>query len=174
MMSDEPKGSITAADPVAREALWKRLADERVAMLNTQDGDGTAIARPVMPVRIEPKGRVWLFTAIDGDIAGDIRRDPRVQTLFVNHEKELYASLTGVAEMLHDPRKARELWSASAGVWYPNGPDDANLGLVRIDVHRGDYWDMKDAKLVRFFKLAAAAIAGVRPGDVATHRRFTP
>jgi hypothetical protein len=59
-------------------------------------------------------------------------------------------------------------------VFYPNGPDDANLGLVRIDVHRGDYWDMKDAKLVRFFKLAAAAIAGVRPDDVATHRRFTP
>jgi general stress protein 26 len=143
-------------------------------MLSTQDVDATPIARPVMPVSIEPEGRVWLFTGIDGDIAGDIRRDPRVQMLFVNQEKDVYASLIGAAEVLHDPRKAREIWSASAGVFYPNGPDDANLGLVRIDVHRGDYWDMKDAKLVRFFKLAAAAIAGVRPDDVATHRRFTP
>lgn len=166
--------SVAATDADERRELWKRLADERVAMLSTQDADGTPIARPVMPVRIEPEGRVWLFTAADGDIAGDIRRDPRVQVLFVNHESELYASLAGVAEVLHDPKKAREIWSASAGVFYPNGPDDANLGLVRIDVHRGDYWDMKDGKLVRFFKLVVAAIAGVRPDDVATHRRFTP
>ncbi|HLX30234.1 MAG TPA: pyridoxamine 5'-phosphate oxidase family protein [Casimicrobiaceae bacterium] len=166
--------SVGSTDAAERRELWKRLADERVAMLSTQDADGTPIARPVMPVRIELEGRVWLFTEIDGDIAGDIRRDPRVQALFVNQQNELYASLTGVAEVLHDPDKAREIWSASAGVWYPNGPDDANLGLVRIDVHRGDYWDMKDGKLVRFFKLAAAAIAGVRPDDIAAHRRFAP
>ncbi|HJU24514.1 MAG TPA: pyridoxamine 5'-phosphate oxidase family protein [Casimicrobiaceae bacterium] len=171
MSGDE--GSVASADADDRRELWKRLADERVAMLSTQGVDATPIARPVMPVSIEPEGRVWLFTEIDGDIAGDIRRDSRVQMLFVNQEKELYASLTGVADVLHDPRKAREIWSASAGVFYPNGPDDANLGMVRIDVHRGDYWDMKDAKLVRFFKLAAAAIAGVRPDDIATHRRFT-
>ena len=40
--------------------------------------------------------------------------------------------------------------------------------------HRGDYWDMKDGKLVRFFKLATAALTGTRADDVATHRRFTP
>lgn len=171
MSGDE--ASVAATDADERRELWKRLVDERVAMLSTLDVDATPIARPVMPVRIEPQGRVWLFTQVDGDIAGDIRRDPRVQVLFVNQQKEVYASLAGVGEVLHDPKKAREIWSASAGVFYPNGPDDANLGLVRIDVHRGDYWDMKDGKLVRFFKLAAAAIAGVRPDDVATHRRFT-
>lgn len=173
-MADEAAPGVAPADAAGQHALWKRLAGEPVAMLGTRDADGTLIARPVMPVTIEPEGRIWLFTAVDGDIADDIRRDAHVHMSFVNQAEELYASLNGMAEVFRDPRKAREIWSPAAGVWYPNGPDDADLGLVRIDVHRGDYWDMKDGRLVRFFKLATAAVAGMRPDDVATHRRFTP
>ena len=87
--------AIASADAGERRELWKRLADERVAMLGTRDLEGTRIARPVMPVSIEPDGRVWLFTEADGDIAGD-------------------------------------------------------LGLVRIDVRRGDYWDASLADLHSF------------------------
>ena len=156
-----------------QHALWKRLADERVAMLTTQDADGLPLGRPVMPVKVEPQGRVWLFTAADGGIARDLRRDARVHVVFVNPGDELFVSLNGEAQVLRDPAKAHELWSPVAGAWYPGGPGDPNLALVRIDVHRGDYWDMKDRDLVRFFKLAAAAAAGVRADDIATHRRFT-
>jgi len=46
-------------------------------------------------------------------------------------------------------------------------------GLLTIDIHRGDYLDMKDARLVRFFKVAEPATTGALPDDVATHRRFT-
>lgn len=171
-MGDHASPPIAPADAAERLALWKRLADERVAMLGTRDGDGLPIARPVMPVRVESQGRVWLFTAIDGDIAHDIRRDARVHLVFVNPAQELYVSLNGTGAVFRDAAEARELWSPAAGVWYPGGADDENLGLARIDVHRGDYWQMKHGRLVRFFELATAAVAGVRPDDIATHRRF--
>jgi general stress protein 26 len=172
-MSSAGAGSIEPADSGAQRALWKRIAGEKFAMLGAHGADGTINARPVQPVKIEPEGRVWLFTATDGDIADDIRRDARVQLGFVNPAEELFVSLNGEAHVLHDPRKAREIWSALAGAWYPRGPDDPNLALVRIDVHRGDYWDMKNGRLVRFFKLLGAALTGTRAGDIATHRRFT-
>jgi len=154
-----------------RSALWERLAGETVAMLVTRDASGVPIARPVQPVRIED-GRLWIFTALDGDIAREVQRAADVHVVFANQQRELFVSLNGAARLMLDPRKARELWSPLAGAWYPAGPDDTNLALLRIDVHRGDYWDMKDAKLVRFFKLAAAAMTGATPDDVATHRRF--
>ena len=171
-MPDQQQSAIEVPDPDARRALWKHLADEKVAMLGVRDADGDLIARPVMPVKIEPEGRVWLFTAADGDIARDLRRDASVQLTFMNPHEDLFVSLNGEARVMQDAPKAREMWSTMAGVWYPQGPDDPNLALVRVDVRRGDYWDMKDRKLVRFVKLAAAAIAGTRPDDVATHRRF--
>ena len=172
-MADERQAPVAPAGTEAQRALWERLAREKVAMLGTRDADGTISGRPVEPVRVEAEGRIWIFTAAAGDIARDVARDARVHVAFVNPGEELYASLNGEARVLRDPDKARELWSTRAGVWFPGGPDDRNLGLLRIDVHRGDYWDMKDAHLVRFFKLAAAAATGTRPDDVATHRRFT-
>jgi len=172
-MSDEAQAPVAPAGMDEQRALWHRLAHEKVAMLGTRDADGSISGRPVEPVRVEAESRVWLFTAADGDIARDVARDARVHVAFVNPPHELYVSLNGEARVLRDPRKARELWSAAAGVWFPAGPDDPNLGLLRIEVHRGDYWDMKDARLVRFFKLAAAVATSTRPEDVATHRRFT-
>ena len=164
-------GGIEPAAAEERSALWKRLAAEPVAMLVTHDVSGMPIARPVQPVRVED-GRLWIFTAVDGDIARDIERGADVHVVYANQQRELFVSLNGSARLVLDPQKARELWSPLAGAWYPAGPDDTNLALVRIDVDRGDYWDMKDARLVRFFKLAAAAVTGVPPDDVATHRRF--
>lgn len=172
-MADQRQAPVEPAGTDDQRALWERLAREKVAMLDTRDADGSISGRPVQPVRVEPEGRIWIFTAADGDIAHDVARDARVHVAFVNSGEDLYASLNGEARVLRDPQKARELWSSSAGVWFPDGPDDRNLGLLRIDIHRGDYWDMKNARLVRFFKLAAAAATGTRPDDVATHRRFT-
>lgn len=172
-MHDTVTDRIQAADDDEQHALWQRLARERVAMLSTRDADGTLTTRPVMPVKVDADGHVWLYTALGGGIAGDVRRDTRVHLVFMNQSDELYVALSGEARVVHDPQRARDLWSPSAGVWYPGGPDDSNLGLVDIHVHRGDYWDMKNAGLVRFFKLATASALGLRPDDVATHRRFT-
>jgi general stress protein 26 len=162
---------IEPAAAEERSALWERLAGETVAMLVTHDASRMPIARPVQPVRVED-GRVWMFTAVDGDIARDIERGADVHLVYANQQRELFVSLNGSARLVLDPQKARELWSPLAGAWYPAGPNDTDLALVRIDVHRGDYWDMKDAKLVRFFTLASAAVPRVQPDGVATHRRF--
>jgi general stress protein 26 len=162
---------VERATPDDQSVLWDKLAEERTAMLVTHDAGGIPIARPVQPVRIEAEARLWIFTARNGDIAADIQRSANVHVIFVSQERELYVSLNGEARLLVDPATAREIWSPLAGAWYPAGPDDPNLALLRVDVHRGDYWDMKDAKLVRFFKLTAAAVTGTRAGDIATHRR---
>jgi general stress protein 26 len=168
---DVAGSGIEPAAADERGALWKRLAGENVAMLVTHDASGMPIARPVQPVRVED-GRLWIFTAADGDIARDVGGGTEVHVVYANQQRELFVSLNASARLVRDAQKARELWSPLAGAWYPAGSDDANLALVRIDVHRGDYWDMKDARLVRFFKLASAAVTGVQPDDVATHRRF--
>ena len=165
------KAGIEAASDDQQRAFWARLSGESAAMLATHGDDGMPVARPVQPVRIEP-GRLWIFTAVDGDIADDIRRSADVHVIFANHARELYASLNGSARLMLDASEARALWSPLAGAWYPGGPDDPNLALLRIDVHRADYWDMKDGKLVRTIKLAAATMTSTQADDIATHRRF--
>ena len=170
-MAEESTTGIQRADAGAEREFWQRLADIKVAMLTTHDVDGTLTARPVQPVKVE-SGHVWLFTAMDGGISGDVRRDPEVHLSFINDDQDLFVSLSGEASVLHDPVRARDLWSPTAGAWFTGGPEDPNLALVRIDVHRGDYWDVKDSRLVRFFKMAKAIAENERPPETGVHRRF--
>ncbi len=107
-------GGIEPAAAEERSALWKRLAAEPVAMLVTHDVSGMPIARPVQPVRVED-GRLWIFTAVDGDIARDIERGADVHVVYANQQRELFVSLNGSARLVLDPQKARELWSPLAG-----------------------------------------------------------
>jgi general stress protein 26 len=81
--------------------------------------------------------------------------------------------LRGEAEVERNPAKAKELWSTMAGAWFPGGPDDPNLGVMHIDVHHGDYWDVKASKLVQFYEMAKASLTKRSPENLGDHRRFT-
>ena len=90
----------------------------------------------------------------------------------MNEDEDLFVSLRGKATVLRDPQRARELWSTMAGAWFPGGPDDPNLGILRVDVDRGDYWDVKSSKLVQFFEMAKVALLKKTPENLGDHKRF--
>jgi Pyridoxamine 5'-phosphate oxidase like len=53
------------------------------------------------------------------------------------------------------------------------GPEDPNLGLLRVDVENGEYWDPVASKLVQFFAMAKAAVTRTPPQNIGEHRRFS-
>jgi len=170
---NDPATNIEPATRRDQESLWKRLADLRYAMLTTHDTDGSLGARPVTALRIESDGRLWFFVPATGGIADEVKHDAEVNLSFMDTDDDLFVSLRGRATVVHDPEKARDLWSTMAGAWFPGGPDDPNLGVLRVDVARGDYWDVKASKLVQFFEMATAALLRKTPEHLGDHRRFT-
>jgi len=60
-----------------------------------------------------------------------------------------------------------------AAGWFPGGPEDPNLGLLRVDVENGEYWDPVASKLVQFFAMAKAAVTRRPPQNIGEHRRFS-
>ena len=155
-----------------KQELWERLAKLRYTMMTTHDADGTMQARPVTTLKIEPEGRMWFFVALSGGIAEDIERDPTVHLSFMDTDDDLFVSLLGHASLKRDPNRARELWSTMAGSWFPGGPDDPNLGVLSVDVHRGDYWDVKASKAVQFYEMTKAALLKKTPENLGEHKRF--
>jgi len=169
--------SATSPAPVTataddRQHLWKSIDDLKVAMLTTHDRDETLSGRPVTAQRVEPDGTLWFFVAADGGIATDVSRNARVHLCYMDVGDDLYVWLRGHAAIVDDLVKVKELWSPLAGAWFPGGPEDPNLALLRIKVERGDYWDVDSSKLVQFFSMAKAAITKTPPGDAGTHKKF--
>ena len=57
--------------------------------------------------------------------------------------------------------------------YFPAGKDDPDLVLVRIDVYKAEYWDVKESQPVQLFKMAKAIAKGERAHDLGEHATIT-
>ncbi len=82
-------------------------------------------------------------------------------------------SLSGDARLDDDRARIEAMWNPMAKVYFPKGVDDPDLTLLRVDVHKAEYWDVQESKPVQLFKMAKAAMKGERPHDLGEHRTVT-
>jgi general stress protein 26 len=113
---------------------------------------------------IEDDGTTWFVTGAATPKTDEIA--PRAAVNVAFQSSASFASLTGDAEIVKDDAKARDLWREPWRVWFPDGPEESDLVLLRIRPHVGEYWDQRGAKGLRYVWEAAKAYAkGERLGD---------
>src|SRR5512134_3723770 len=137
----------TPPDPEQREALWERIEDLQIGMLTTVAADGSLRSRPMTVQEIRPDETLWFFTAADSTLTDGVSRDGHVNASFADVEDSFYVSVTGVAFLIDDREKIEALWTPFAAAWFPEGPTDPKLCLLRIDPQRIDYWTSSAGKL---------------------------
>lgn len=120
---------------------------------------------PMSTQKVEDDGAIWFFSTKDSDRNKYVQQDPRVQLLYSDTGSQDYLSLYGRAEVLYDKAKAEELWNAHVKVWFPDGPTDPNLSLIRFRPSEGFYWDTKHGKMVAFAKMVASMVTGKTMDD---------
>lgn len=112
-----------------------------VAMLVTRSGDGTLRARPMATLEAEFDGTLWFFSADHSNKVSELAQSPEVGLVYGDPSGQRYASLSGRAEVVRDPDKARALWSPLYREWFPQGLEDPELVLLKVEVSRAEYWD---------------------------------
>ncbi len=122
-------------------------------------------ATPMSTQQVEEDGTIWFFSTKDSDRNRHLAKDPRAQVLFGDSGSQDYLSLYGNAVVLDDPAKAEELWTPFVKVWFPEGPTDPTLTLIRFRPKEGFYWDTKHGKMVAFAKMAFSALTGNQADD---------
>jgi general stress protein 26 len=144
----------------------KKLADLirgiRVAMLTTLDGTDMR-SRPMATLDTTFDGDLWFFTWKSAPKVDEIRTDQRVNVTFADPGGDRYVSMSGHALIVRDPAKNRDLWSPALSAWFPGGPDDRDLVLLRIPVDSAEYWDSQSGTMVRLFEYARAIFTGKPP-----------
>ncbi len=98
-------------------------------------------ARPMSNNRhVEFDGDAWFFSEIDSRTVSEIKLDPRVLLSYVDSEQFRFIALSGVAEVVIDPAKKRELWVKGLERWFTNGPDDDAIVLLKVQAKEIAYW----------------------------------
>lgn len=147
--------------------LGKMIKGISIAMMTTGLQGGELRSRPMVTQQIDFDGELWFFTDADSAKIYEIGRDNHVNVSYADPGGNRYVSVSGTAAVTKDRSKVKELWTPIHKAWFPNGPDDPNLTLIRVSVQKAEYWDAPSSKVVQILGIAKAAIAGQRyqPGE---------
>jgi general stress protein 26 len=147
----------------AQQELWEKLDKVRPTMMTTVDEDGSLRSRPMWTQGDTFDGTLWFFSADDAPKAEELARNPQVGLSYAAPDKDLYVSVSGRAEVVHDREKIEELWNPFAEAWFPEGTDDPHLALLKVEVDHAQYWQDKKPKILQLAEIAIGLIRDVPP-----------
>lgn len=66
--------------------------------------------------------------------------------------------------MVDDKAKIKELWKPSLKAWFPEGENDPEITLLKVDAHHAQYWDTPSA-VAHVISLAKGLVTGQREAN---------
>jgi general stress protein 26 len=142
--------------------LIDRIKDIKIAMMTTIEPDGTLHSRPMYTHEPENSGTLWFFTERDSAKIDEVQQDRHINLGYSKPDDNLYVSISGIASIVNDREKIKELWREPLRSWFPKGSDDPNISLLKVDIQRGEYWDQPSNVLVHAFGYLKAVTTGER------------
>jgi len=147
--------------------LQELIEDVEFAMLTTVDDEGTLRARPMATQKVDFDGDLWFFTKKDSPKVDEIEREHEVCAAYSRPDKQHYVSMSGKARITQDRKKMEELWNPTLKAWFPDGLDDPQIALLKVEVTQAEYWDTPNSTVVHLIGLAKAVVTGesYHPGE---------
>ena len=128
----------------------------KFAMLTTIEEDGSLHSRPMAAQQVEFDGDLWFFTRVSSPKVWESQQHRKVNVAFADPEKSKFISASGTATLIRDREKMKELWTPVLKIFFPDGIEDPDLGLLKVTVETGEYWDSAPTFVGRAFNLASA------------------
>ena len=150
------------------QKLGELIKGIRVAMLTTVDDEGCLHSRPMANQDDIFDGTLWFFTQANSGKVHELQRDRHVNLSYADPGDSRYVSVSGTASISRDREKMKELWSPIHKAWFPEGLDDPNIALLRVEVDKAEYWDSPSSAVVRMFGFAKAIATGKPYGEEGT------
>lgn len=166
--------TISGAIPLESQTakLAELLRDIRVAMLTTFPSDKSRPhARPMYTQGLDPAtfdGTLWFMTDGETTKVHELAQNAAVLVVYAAPNLNRYVVVNGTARAEQNVEKARELWGLHAKGWWPNGPEDPNLRLIRVQVDEAEFWDGPSSTSY-FISLAKALVTGERIETTGQH-----
>ena len=122
-------------------ALVKRIRGIKTATLTTEIGGGIIHSRPLPALKTIDAGVLWFFIRFSFSTTQEIEDGAAIRLACVSGDNRTFVSVTGTATLIDDADKAKALWHPSLGDWFPEGAEDPDITLLRVDVVKAEYWN---------------------------------
>lgn len=153
-----------------KQKIWSLIKPIKTGMLTTVHGTELR-ARPMYLVQEEYDGTLWFFTDLASEKVFELEGDNDVCISFMDPDKDVFVSLTGVGRPTQDKALVERFWNSFVAAWFPEGKESPNVGLIEIKVQKGEHWNADSSKMVQMYKTAKANVKGKTP-DMGEHQKF--
>ena len=138
--------------------LIELTKDIKITMFTTIDAEGHFVSRPMAHHLVEPDGDLWFFAERDSRVVEQITANPHVSLTLTSNDT--WISIDGDAGVVEDQAKKNELWNSWVEAWLPQGPDDPNVVLIKVDAHTAEYWDTPGGAVASLLSFAKSKVTG--------------
>lgn len=145
------------------EELLARLAEFDIAMFTTVSPEGQIHSRPMQTQEREPDADVWFVTSLDTEKIAELKQNPNIGIIYHRDADHAYISLAGKARIETDKALIKSKWKEDWRAWFPDGPDQADIAMVKVDVVSAEWWFPEGGRLTVMWEAAKAYVTGTEP-----------
>ncbi len=159
--------------PTHSEAIKKineLINGKQIAMLTSVSDEGHFHARPMAVLEVDFDGDLWFFTRKDAPKVDQIQQEPRVNVAYSDPSNQDYVSLAGKAKLVVDQALNEKYWKPQFEAWFPDGLEDPQLSLLKIEVEGAEYWDSPSSTVAHIKGFIQTKITGEQ-GPVGDHAK---
>jgi general stress protein 26 len=143
------------------EKLKEMIKDIDLCMLTTVDESGDLHSRPMsLNADVDEEGTLWFFTSSNSHKVSEIERTPNVNVSFIDTGEQHYVSISGMAELVTDRQKIKQLWKPVLKAWFPDGPEQSDIALLKVQVRKAEYWDGPSSTIAQAVSFVSAILTG--------------
>jgi len=153
------------------EKLRELVKDIDFCMLTTVDEGGDLHSRPMSSNGdIDEDGDLWFFTSASSHKVSEIEKLPKVNVSFADPDNQRYVSVSGTAQLVRDREKIDELWRPEFKIWFPEGKEDPEVALLRVNLEKAEYWDSPSSTIGYALSFVSSLVTGKQP-DLGENRK---
>ena len=152
-------------DQEAIKKFRKLVNDINICMFITINRAEHEHTRPMATIEVEDDGTMWFFTDIRSVKVEEVTMDKLVHLTYAHPGKDSYMDVWGLANVVTDEQQKKDKWNPIVKAWFPKGPEDPNIALLRVRPTEVYYWDSETGKMVQFLQMAASVVTGKRLQD---------
>ena len=150
-----------------RKKVAELIKKFRFAMFTTKDAHGKLVSRPLTVQEAEFDGDLWFLVPKSSAPAAEA--SGHAQANVALSSDDAWVSLSGTAHVYDDRSKIDQLWNPALDAWFPDGPEDPDIGVLKFTAESAEYWD-SPGKIATALRFLTAKVSD-KPADAGENRK---
>ncbi len=145
-----------------KQRLWDEVRKEPFGMLALVGGAAHHF-QPMACYADVDHGAIWFFTKNGTDLVRDTGSGHEAMFILQSKDQEFQACIDGYLVQDYDRARLELYWSSTISAWFPEGKDDPELTMLKLQAGDARVWASKRGPLKFGFEVAKANATHTEP-----------